>query len=45
MRASRGMGCINPDKMPKAKRSKRKPDDVIDMYKQGGMCVCKKAKK
>lgn len=35
--ASRGMGAINPQKMPKAKRIKRKdhPQDV-DMYKKGG---------
>lgn len=37
MMASRGMGAINPQKMPKAKRIKRKdhPQDV-DMYKKGG---------
>lgn len=37
MIASRGMGAINPEKMPKAKRIKRKdhPQDV-DMYQQGG---------
>lgn len=35
--ASRGMGAINPQKMPKAKRIKRKdhPQDV-DMYQKGG---------
>lgn len=35
--ASRGMGAINPQKMPKAKRIKRKdhPQDV-DMYQEGG---------
>jgi len=37
MRASRGMGDINPSKMPKAKTIVRKdnPDDVT-MYKKGG---------
>ncbi len=37
MRASRGMGAINPSKMPKAKTIKRKdnPDDVT-MYAEGG---------
>lgn len=37
MMASRGMGAINPSKMPKAKRIKRKdhPQDV-DMYADGG---------
>jgi len=37
MRASRGMGAINPSKMPKAKTIKRKdnPDDVT-MYAKGG---------
>lgn len=37
MMASRGMGAIRPEKMPKAKRIKRKdhPQDV-DMYADGG---------
>ena len=37
MRPSRGMGCINPSKMPKAKTIHRtdNPDDV-KMYAQGG---------
>ena len=37
MMASRGMGAINPQKMPKAKRIKRRdhPQDV-DMYQKGG---------
>lgn len=37
MRASRGMGAINPSKMPKAKTVKRKdkPQDVT-MFKEGG---------
>ena len=35
--ASRGMGAVNPSKMPKAKTVVRKdnPDDVT-MYKKGG---------
>ena len=37
MRPSRGMGAINPSKMPKGKTVVRKdnPDDVT-MYKEGG---------
>jgi hypothetical protein len=37
MRASRGMGDINPSKMPKGKKiiRKDKPEDVT-MYKEGG---------
>lgn len=37
MRASRGMGCINPSKMPGKKVIHRKdnPNDV-EMYKEGG---------
>ena len=37
MRASRGMGDINPSKMPKAKTIVRKdnPNDV-EVYKEGG---------
>lgn len=37
MRASRGMGDINPSKMPSKKIIRRKdnPDDV-EMYKKGG---------
>jgi len=37
MMASRGMGAVNPSKMPKAKTVVRKdnPDDVT-MYKKGG---------
>ena len=37
MRASRGMGIINPSKMPKAKTIKRKdkPQDVT-MFSKGG---------
>lgn len=37
MRSSRGMGIINPSKMPKAKKVVRKDDpDVVDMYEEGG---------
>jgi len=37
MKTSRGMGAMNPSKMPKAKTIVRKdnPDDVT-MYKKGG---------
>jgi len=37
MRASRGMGAINPKKIPKAKTIKRKDDpDVVEVYAKGG---------
>ncbi len=37
MRASRGMGDINPSKMPKGKVIRRKDNpDAVDMYKKGG---------
>ena len=37
MRASRGMGAINPSKMPKAKKITRKDNpDVVDIYAKGG---------
>lgn len=37
MRASRGMGDINPSKMPKGKVIQRKDNpDAVDMYKEGG---------
>jgi len=37
MIASRGMGAINPSKMPKAKTIKRKDDpDDVTMYADGG---------
>ena len=37
MRASRGMGAINPSKMPKTKKITRKDNpDVVDMYAEGG---------
>jgi hypothetical protein len=37
MRASRGMGAINPSKMPKAKVIYREDNpDAVDMYAKGG---------
>jgi hypothetical protein len=37
MRASRGMGCINPSKMPKGKTIHRKDDPQDgEMYAEGG---------
>lgn len=36
MRASRGMGCINPAKMPGKKVGVRKDGDKFDMYAEGG---------
>lgn len=37
MRASRGMGDINPSKMPKKKVIERRDNpDAVDMYKKGG---------
>lgn len=43
MRVSRGMGDINPSKMPKGKQIRRKdnPDDVT-MYAKGGLTIPKK---
>ena len=36
MRASRGMGDINPSKMPNAKRKKRRDDTDFEMFASGG---------
>ena len=37
MRASRGMGDMNPSKMPKAKKIRRKDNpDEVTMYAKGG---------
>ena len=37
MIASRGMGAINPSKMPKAKKITRKDDpNKVEMYAEGG---------
>jgi hypothetical protein len=37
MRASRGMGDMNPSKMPKARKVRRKDNpDEVDVYAKGG---------
>lgn len=36
MRPSRGMGCINPSKMPGAKTKARRDDTDFTQYKKGG---------
>lgn len=36
MRPSRGMGCINPSKMPGAKKKARRDDTDFTQYKEGG---------
>lgn len=36
MMASRGMGAINPSKMPKAKTARRKDGDEFEVYSEGG---------
>ena len=36
MRASRGMGDINPSKMPKPKRKARRDDTDFTQYAEGG---------
>jgi hypothetical protein len=36
MMASRGMGDINPSKMPGAKKKKRRDDTDFTQYKEGG---------
>ena len=36
MKASRGMGDIDPSKMPGAKRKKRRDDTDFTEYKEGG---------
>ena len=36
MRASRGMGAINPAKMPGAKKARRKDGDEFTVYAEGG---------
>ena len=36
MRASRGMGCINPSKMPGAKTKARRDDTDFTQYAKGG---------
>ena len=37
MMASRGMGDINPSKMPKGKTKKRRDDTDFEQFKKGGM--------
>ena len=36
MRASRGMGCINPSKMPGGKKKARRDDTDFTQYAEGG---------
>ena len=36
MRASRGLGCIMPSKMPKGKTMRRKDGDKFTQYAEGG---------
>ena len=36
MRASRGMGAIDPSKMPTGKRKKRRDDTDFTQYNEGG---------
>ena len=36
MRASRGMGAIDPSKMPSGKRMKRRDNTDFTQYKEGG---------
>jgi hypothetical protein len=36
MRASRGMGDINPSKMPKGKKTSRRDDTDVTQYAEGG---------
>jgi hypothetical protein len=37
MRASRGMGAVNPDKMPKGRKILRKDAlEPVDIFKEGG---------
>ena len=41
MMASRGMGDINPSKMPGATRKKRRDDTDFTKYKEGGKVKAK----
>ena len=36
MMASRGMGAVNPSKMPKGKKKARRDDTDFTQYKEGG---------
>lgn len=37
MRGSRGMGCINPSKMPRGKTKARRDNTDFTQYKEGGV--------
>ena len=41
MRASRGMGCINPAKMPKGKVKQRRDNTDFTEYAEGGQAKSK----
>ena len=43
MRASRGMGAINPTKIPALKKRRDNPNEFIE-FRKGGMVKTKKAK-
>ena len=45
MRASRGMGCINPAKMPKGKVKQRRDNTDFTEYAEGGQTKSKVYKK
>ena len=45
MRASRGMGCIAPSKMPSGKVKPRRDDTDFTQYKEGGEVWDKKRPK
>ena len=45
MRASRGMGAINPSKMPKGRMKKRRDDTDFEQFKEGGEVWDKKRPK
>ena len=42
MMSSRGMGAINPSKMPKAKIKKRRDNTDFEVFKEGGQVWDKK---
>ena len=44
MKPSRGMGAINPQKMPKGKTMRRKDGDKFEMFKRGGKVKSKRSK-
>ena len=44
MRASRGMGDINPSKMPKGVRKARRDNTDFTQYSKGGKVKTKKVK-